>query len=608
MNNTEIKFADLPFSEEVKKALVDMGFEKPSPIQQSAIPFIMEGKDLIGQAQTGTGKTAAFAIPAIEMINPDYKGVQVLIMCPTRELAIQVSEEIKKLSKYKRNIKSLPVYGGTSIDKQIQVLRQGVQIVVGTPGRIMDHIDRGTLKLDKVQMVILDEADEMLNMGFVDDIESILSNVPEERQTIFFSATMPKPIMDLTKRFQKSPEIIKISKSELTVTNIEQFYFEVRSAGRTEAMCRLIDMYGLKLMLVFCNTKRTVDSLVEELQMRNMQAEAIHGDLRQQQRNNVLAKFKSGVINILVATDVAARGIDVDSVDAVFNYDIPLDDESYVHRIGRTGRAGKSGRSFSFVTGRKDSLKLKDILNYTKAVITKGEVPSQVEIEAFRKKQFVEKITNLVYADELKDYMEISEELVNSGISSKNIIAALVKLHIGATTKAYSDENFKLEERGSRDRFERSGDRDRGGDRGGRFERGGDRDRGGDRGGRFERGGDRDRGSDRGGDRGGDRFERSSNRFGDRPERESRASGRDMTGMVKVFINIGRNQRVGPGDIVGAIAGEAGINGKNIGDIDIKDKHTFVYLPKEDVDKVVDTMNGNTIKGFKVSLEVAKPM
>jgi ATP-dependent RNA helicase DeaD len=599
VNNTEVKFADLPFSEEVQKALADMGFEKPSPIQQSAIPFILEGKDLIGQAQTGTGKTAAFAIPTIEMINPEIRGVQALIMCPTRELAIQVAEEFKKLSKYKRNIKCLPVYGGTSIDKQIQVLRQGVQIIIGTPGRIMDHIDRGTLKLDQVQMVILDEADEMLNMGFIDDIESILSDVPEERQTVFFSATMPKPILDLTKKFQKNPEIIKISKSELTVTNIEQFYFEVRSPARTEAMCRLVDMYGLKLMLVFCNTKRAVDGLVEELQMRNMQAEAIHGDLRQQQRNNVLAKFKGGVINILVATDVAARGIDVDSVDAVFNYDIPMDDESYVHRIGRTGRAGKSGRSFTFVTGRKDSLKLKDILHYTKASITKGEVPTQEEIETFRKKQFVEKITNLVYADELKDFIPAAEELINSGIAAKSIIAALIKLNIGTTAKAYSDENFKMEDRGP-SRYDRDGDR--GGDRGGRrdrferggerssFDRGGDRfERGGDRGGRFERGGDRDRG--------GDKFDRS----------DRGGSKMDMSNMVKVFINIGRNQRIGPGDIVGAIAGESGINGKNIGDIDIKDKHTFVYLAKEDVNKVVESMTGNSIKGFKISLEVAKP-
>jgi ATP-dependent RNA helicase DeaD len=575
MNQSEeVKYVDLPLSEEIQKALADMGFEKPSPIQLSAIPILLEGKDVIGQAQTGTGKTAAFAIPTIEQIDPDNRNVQALIMCPTRELAVQVSDEFRKLTKYVKQIKSLPVYGGTSIDKQIQMLRQGVQIVIGTPGRIMDHIERKTLKLDHVRMVILDEADEMLNMGFIDDIETILSNVPDERQTIFFSATMPKPILDLTKRFQENPEIIKITKSELTVTNIEQFYFEVKTPARTEAMCRLIDMYNLKLMLVFCNTKRQVDELVEELQVRNMQAEGLHGDLRQQQRNNVLAKFKAGVINILVATDVAARGIDVNNVDAVFNYDIPLDDESYVHRIGRTGRAGKSGHSFTFVTGRKDTLKLNDILRYTKATINKGQVPSQAEIEVFRKNQFVEKVKNLIYADELKDFYPMAEELLESGIAVKNVLSALIKLQFGTTSKTYSDESFKLDDR--RDRGER-GDRERGGDRG-------------------------DRGNFRSRDRG-DRGERGD-RGGDYRDRERRAP---IPGMVKVFINIGKNQRVRPGDIVGAIAGESGINGKLIGDIEIRDKHTFVYLQKGDVPKVIETMSGNTIKGFKVNLEVAKP-
>ena len=566
-----IKFTDMDLSEELLLAVQDMGFINASPIQSGAIPYILQGRDVIGQAQTGTGKTAAFAIPTLELINPESKKVQALVMCPTRELALQVSEEFKKLSKYKKGIKTLAIYGGESIERQISTLKQGVQIVIGTPGRIMDHIDRGTLRLSDVEMVILDEADEMLNMGFIEDIESILSNIPEERQTVFFSATMPKPIMDLTKRFQQNPEIIKVTKKELTVSNIEQFYYEIKSAARTEAMSRLIDMYNLKLMLVFCNTKKGVDELVEELQLRNMQAEGLHGDLRQTQRNNVLSKFKNGVINMLVATDVAARGIDVDNVDAVFNYDIPLDQENYVHRIGRTGRAGKSGKSFTFITGKKDVLKLKDVLSYTKAPITKGEIPTSEEIIEFKKKQFFEKVSNLIYTDELKEYQPIAEEYLHSGIAPKNIIAALLKLQLGNLTKVYKDDDFKLNlERSRRD--DNSGGRDR------------DRR-------------DRDRGErDRGGRDRGDRNERRKERtFGD-------ANGK----MIKVFINLGRNHNVRPGDIVGALAGEAKIDGRLIGDIEIRDKHSYVYLPKDIVNRVIDAMEDNKIKGNKVNLELAK--
>ncbi len=616
-----ILFAELGLSAETLQALTEMGFTTPSPIQAEAIPHLLAGKDVIGQAQTGTGKTAAFAIPCIEMVDAEKRGVQALVMCPTRELAVQVAEEFKKLSKFKRNVRAVAVYGGSSIDKQIQAIRQGANVVIGTPGRIMDHIDRGTLKLEAIQMVILDEADEMLNMGFIDDIESILSNTPEERQTVFFSATMPKPIMDLTKRFQENPEIVKVTKKELTVSNIEQFHYDVRMGARTEAMSRLVDMHGLKLMLVFCNTKRMVDELVEELQSRQVAAEAIHGDLRQQQRTTVLAKFKQGVINVLVATDVAARGIDVDNVDAVFNYDIPMDDESYVHRIGRTGRAGRSGKSFTFVCGRKDALKLKDIERYIKSTIPKGEIPTGAEIEVFRKTKFVEKVANMVNADELKDFVDVAQKLQETGISDAKLIAALSKMLMGnVSNKTYNDDNFKVETRGDRntprdrdrvstgsDRFERSGDRDR--DRGSRFDRGDrDRDFRSASPSRFDRGSDRGESRFGGSSRGESRFggnDRGESRFGAPREREPRPVMDPSIKMTKLVINIGKNQRVRPGDIVGAIAGESGVNGKNIGDIEIKDQHTFVYVPKEDTTKVLDAMNNNTIKGFKVNLEVA---
>ena len=348
-----VKFEDLQINDNIKRAVLEMGFEEPSPIQAQAIPRILTGIDVIGQAQTGTGKTAAFSIPILEMVDPEDKSLQAVVLCPTRELAIQVSTEIRKIGKYMHGIKTLPVYGGQPIDRQIKSLKSGVQVVIGTPGRVIDHINRKTLKMDKVKMVILDEADEMLDMGFREDIEMILDKTPEERQTTFFSATMPKGILDLTKKFQKDPEHIKVVRKELTVPNIKQYYIETKSANKLEVLCRLVDVYDPKLSVVFCNTKRGADELVSDLQARGYFADALHGDLKQTQRDIVMDKFRNGTIDILVATDVAARGIDVDDVEAVFNYDLPQDEEYYVHRIGRTGRAGRTGISFTFVFGKE---------------------------------------------------------------------------------------------------------------------------------------------------------------------------------------------------------------------------------------------------------------
>ena len=338
-----IKFEDLPISDEIKRSVAELGFEEPSPIQAQSIPVILTGKDVIGQAQTGTGKTAAFSIPVLDMVDPNKKSVQAVVLCPTRELAIQVSSEMRKLGKYKSGIKTLPVYGGQPIDRQIKSLKSGVQVVIGTPGRVIDHINRRTLKMDDVKMLVLDEADEMLDMGFREDIELILEQTPAERQTTFFSATMSKEILELTKKYQDDPELIKIVRKELTVPNIKQYYIETRRANKFEVFCRLIDVYNPKLSVVFCNTKRGSDELVSELQARGYFADALHGDLKQTQRDIVMDKFRQGTIDILVATDVAARGIDVDDVEMVFNYDLPQDEEYYVHRIGRTGRAGREG-------------------------------------------------------------------------------------------------------------------------------------------------------------------------------------------------------------------------------------------------------------------------
>ena len=370
-----VRFEELGIDDRILRAVTEMGFEEATPIQAKAIPEVMTGQDIIGQAQTGTGKTASFGIPMLQKVDPKNRHVQAIVLCPTRELAIQSADEIRKLAKSMHGIKVLPIYGGQDIVKQIRSLKTGVQVLIGTPGRVMDHMRRHTIKLDDLKILVLDEADEMLNMGFREDIETILSQTPEERQTLLFSATMPQPIMEIARTYQKDAKIVKVVKKELTVANIEQYYYEVRPKNKEEVLSRLLDIYNPALSVVFCNTKRQVDELVEGLKGRGYFAEGLHGDMKQQQRDRVMNGFRNGRTEILVATDVAARGIDVDDVDAVFNYDLPQDDEYYVHRIGRTGRAGKNGKAFTFITGR-EFYKLKDIQRYCRTKIIAKQVPS----------------------------------------------------------------------------------------------------------------------------------------------------------------------------------------------------------------------------------------
>lgn len=586
-------FEELGLNENILKALQEMGFEKPSPIQAQGIPAVMQGSDVIGQAQTGTGKTAAFGIPVLERIDTSSNAVQALILCPTRELAVQVSEELGRLAKYLRGVRIEAIYGGDSIDRQIRSLKKGVHIVVGTPGRVMDHMERRTLKFDEVRMMVLDEADEMLDMGFREDIESILADMPEDRQTILFSATMSKPIMSITKRFLNDPTLIKVVRNELTNQNIEQVYFEVKPQAKVEVMTRLIDMHHIKSLLVFCNTKRKVDEIVEDLQLRGYASEGIHGDLRQQQRSNVMSKFKAGVTTILVATDVAARGIDVSGLDGVINYDIPMDEEYYVHRIGRTGRAGMSGKAFSLVA-RDEKYRLKSIEGYTKVKIEKGVIPSFEDIVGVRKARFVENISNSIKESNDEElYNDVLEMLHHSGFSTEQIVGAMAKQIMGVQKNEYSDSNLAWEERRSE---RREGGNDRFGGRGERREGG----RFGDRreGGRF--------GSERGGDRGGDRYAprgERGDRGGDRGERRQSAP---EAGMTRLFLSLGRKDHIMPKDIVGAIAGEANIPGKTIGAIDIYDKFTFVDVPERDARAVLRAMDGNTIKGKPVQIDIAK--
>ncbi len=422
-------FEQMNLSPEIRQAIADMGFEEATPIQSQAIDIIMSGKDVLGQSQTGTGKTAAFGIPCLEKIDPNDRYLQAVILTPTRELAIQICEEFRKLLKYKENIRVVPIYGGQPIDRQIFALKKGAHVIIGTPGRVMDHMERRTLKMETVKTVILDEADEMLDMGFREDIETILKKMPDERQTILFSATMPKGILNLTANFQSSPEHILVKHKELTVPKIEQVYYEVTEKTKLEATCRIIDMENPDLSIIFCNTKKKVDELVEHLQGRGYFAEGLHGDLKQIQRDVVMKKFRNQTIEILVATDVAARGIDVNDIDIVFNYDLPQDEEYYVHRIGRTARAGKSGKAVTFVVG-KEIYKLKDIMHYTNSKIEKHKMPTISDIEENKATKFVESVRTVIDEGHLTKYVNIVESLVAMDYSSIDIAAALIKMSL----------------------------------------------------------------------------------------------------------------------------------------------------------------------------------
>lgn len=520
-------FEEMCLDTRIMRAIAEMGFEQPSPIQAQSIPIAVEGKDMIGQARTGTGKTASFGIPMLQRINPKDKTLQAIVLCPTRELAIQSANEIRKLAKFLHGIKVLPIYGGQEISKQIRSLKGGVQIVIGTPGRVMDHLRRHTLKPQTVDIVVLDEADEMLNMGFREDIETILGQLPEERQTMLFSATMPKPILEIAKRYLHEPEIVKVIQKELTVPKIEQYYYEVNPRKKNEVLSRLLDMYDPSLSLVFCNTKRKVDELVADLKGRGYFAEGLHGDMKQSQRDRVMNGFRNGRTDILVATDVAARGIDVDDVEAVFNYDVPQDDEYYVHRIGRTGRAGREGRAFTLVVG-KEIYKLKDIQRYCKTKIRRQPIPSVNDVAAIKVEKLLEQAGELIATDGLGRMMDLLEEYLDgSDYSATEMAAALLAMQLRET----STQTLPKEE------------------------------------------------------------------FGD--------TGAEP-GMVRMFMNIGKKDRVRIGDILGAVAGESGMEGALVGTIDMYDNFSFVEVPQEYAAAVLEAMNHSKIKGRRVNMEPAK--
>ncbi len=444
-------------SNEIIRSITEIGFDSLTPIQVEAIPVLLEGNDVIGQAQTGTGKTAAFGIPLIQNIDDKNDSVQGLVLCPTRELAMQAADELRKFSRYMHGVKVLPIYGGTDIGRQIKALRSNVSIVVGTPGRVMDHMRRHTLKLENLKMLVLDEADEMLNMGFREDIETILKDIPSEHQTALFSATMPPAILEITKTYLKhDAKIIKVAAKELTMPSIKQYYYEVNSHNKEEVVGRILDYYNPKRGLIFCNTKSMVDRLCDSLKKKGYFAEGLHGDLSQNQRDKVMHSFRNGTTQILIATDVAARGIDVDDVEAVINYDIPQDIEYYVHRIGRTGRAGRKGRAFTLVVG-KEIYRIREIERVCKTTMTKREVPTAKDVTNSKAEKIFEEVLKVLNDEDLTKAMslisqKIEESESNDANAALEIAAAFLKMQMGEEPEEIIIEKFTPR---SRDRYSR---------------------------------------------------------------------------------------------------------------------------------------------------------
>jgi ATP-dependent RNA helicase DeaD len=567
-------FSELGLSAEVLKAIDKLGFEQAAPIQASAIPILMAGGDVVGQSQTGSGKTAAFAIPAIEKVDVRQRAVQVLILCPTRELAIQVSEEVHKLTLFKSGVHALPIYGGQSFERQLVGLRQGANIVIGTPGRVMDHMRRGTLKLGGVKIVILDEVDVMLNMGFRDDIELILQSVPVERQTVFFSATIPRPIQQLIEKYSRNAQQVRIEQKALTVPTVEQIYYEVARDYKIELLTRLIDIHDLKLGIIFCNTKRMVDDLVEHLNTQGYSADRLHGDMTQVMRDRVMNKFRKSGLEFLVATDVAARGIDVDDVQVVFNYDLPYDVEDYLHRIGRTGRAGRSGRAISFVAGR-ELFQIHNIERFTKVRIPRGKPPTAGQVEEARAVAFLDRLRATLTSGKFRKQDHIVERLLEEGFSSPDIASALIHQLLNQDSASSSGKGQRERERETvveRPRVPSNPPRPI------------------------------------------PPPERPTPPAPERvvlapphrPETAKKAkSRRTPVEQTRLWMNVGEAMGVLPIDVVNAVAGETGLSGKVVGTIDVRERHLFADVDTEHASAIIANLNRSLLKGHKLKVKLA---
>ncbi|WP_288727025.1 DEAD/DEAH family ATP-dependent RNA helicase [uncultured Enterobacter sp.] len=562
MAEFETTFADLGLKAPILEALNDLGYEKPSPIQAECIPHLLSGRDVLGMAQTGSGKTAAFSLPLLNNIEPDLRAPQILVLAPTRELAVQVAEAMTEFSKHMRGVNVVALYGGQRYDVQLRALRQGPQIVVGTPGRLLDHLKRGTLDLSKLSGLVLDEADEMLRMGFIEDVETIMAQIPEGHQTALFSATMPEAIRRITRRFMKEPQEVRIQSSVTTRPDISQSYWSVYGMRKNEALVRFLEAEDFDAAIIFVRTKNATLEVAEALERNGYNSAALNGDMNQALREQTLERLKDGRLDILIATDVAARGLDVERISLVVNYDIPMDSESYVHRIGRTGRAGRAGRALLFVENRERRL-LRNIERTMKLTIPEAELPNAELLGKRRLEKFAAKVQQQLESSDLDQYRALLAQIQPTAegeeLDIETLAAALLKMAQGERTLIVPPDAPMRPRREFRDRDDR-------------FERRGDRNDRGPRGDRSERGGE------------------------DRPRRERRDAGE----MELYRIEVGRDDGVEVRHIVGAIANEGDISSRYIGNIKLFASHSTIELPKG--------MPGEVLQHFTRTRILNKPM
>ena len=545
-----MRFSDLNLSSELLRAIDDLGFESPSEVQEASIPIILEGCDVLAQAQTGTGKTASFGIPIIEGMEEDADDLQALVLVPTRELARQVSEELKKLAKYKKFINIVPIYGGADMGKQLRDLKKGASIVVGTPGRVMDHMKRKTIRLDVLKFLTFDEADEMFDMGFRDDMKTIIEKTNPDRQTLFFSATFDNDIREFSRLYQRDPAKVIIEKKELTAEKIEQFYLELNRNMKTEILNRLILIHKPKKSIIFCNTKRMVEALEVEIAQRGYKVDSLHGDMRQSSRDNVMKKFRNGTIDVLIATDVAARGLDVSDIDLVFNYDLPQQAEYYVHRIGRTARAGKKGASFTFVTSR-DYPKFREIEKYANIKMEKMKLPTKADVERKSLDNLFDKVNkNILKAEDQASYTEVLNKLLAEGHSLYDISASLLKLVNEATNKTKIKDLDRVDY--------------------------------------------------------GKKFEMSKKSKSSDRSRDKKSKGMMKIKGPKIFINKGKRDGLDSREVIRLLGRHTDINPSDIGRINIMPNFSFVEVPKNMIKDAIKDLDGKKVKGKSIKAEYSE--
>ena len=568
-NTPQITFSDLNLPEPILQAITDIGYEEPSPIQAESIPALLDGRDLLGQAQTGTGKTGAFALPLLSNIDPQNKEPQLLILAPTRELAIQVAEACQQYAKHLNGVNVLPIYGGQSYSIQLKQLRRGAQVVVGTPGRVMDHMRRKTLSLDSLQALVLDEADEMLRMGFIDDVEWVLEQSPSDRQIALFSATMPREVKRVADSHLQNPIHIKIASKTATGSNISQRYWIVRGTNKLDAITRILENEETEGVIVFVRTKNATVELADRLSARGFRSDALNGDIPQANREKIIDRLRSGKLDILVATDVVARGLDVERISHVVNYDVPHDTESYIHRIGRTGRAGRSGKAILFIAPREKRM-LHSIERATKQSITPMDLPTIADINKTRVERFKDQIASTIATENLDFFSQLISELQKEKeLSSEQIAAAAAFMAQGEASLVIDEKAVQREERAMRDSFNND---DRSSGRGDRRERG-------------------------------DRGERRE----DKPVPNVKATplkSHPEIEMKRFRLDVGRRNQVKPGNIVGAIANEAELESKYIGEIEIRDDYSTVDLPADMPKEVMNVLKKARVAGRPLDIAI----